>query len=326
MRNFSDTGDNTYGEYEDQVKYICDKLPSVGVTTVYPTLAGSNYEQIKRSVRKIRKVRPECKGAKLDKLQFEGCYMSLERYVTKEAVNPTKEHTDYLVDNDYSDVSMLHVSPDLPGSMEWCDYMVSKGVMPTVGNTGASTEDVIKAADHDLCQADHMYNGYEAMHHRKNGAAVGVLLDDRIKAQLTCDGFHVSSAWVKLIIKTKGLQNVYGVTDMSYCSGIEDGKHVFPNGKVVIARDGFIFDEEGYIESGNMAMNEVLKAARDKLGLSMEEIGSLYAENVARCIGITDRGKIEVGRCADFVLMDKDYNVIQTIIDGKTYYKNKELD
>ena len=75
-----------------------------------------------------------------------------------------------------------------------------------------------------------------------------------------------------------------------------------------------------------MAMNEVLKAARDKLGLSMEEIGSLYAENVARCIGITDRGKIEVGRCADFVLMDKDYNVIQTIIDGKTYYKNKELD
>ena len=34
-----------------------------------------------------------------------------------------------------------------------------------------------------------------------------------------------------------------------------------------------------------------------------------------------DRGKIEVGRRSDFVIMDDDYNVLRTIIKGKTYYE-----
>ena len=54
---------------------------------------------------------------------------------------------------------------------------------------------------------------------------------------------------------------------------------------------------------------------------SDEQIGSLYGENPALCLGIKDRGKIEVGRRADFTIMDNDYNVLQTIIKGETYYK-----
>ena len=64
-----------------------------------------------------------------------------------------------------------------------------------------------------------------------------------------------------------------------------------------------------------------MKAARDRCGLTMEEVGTLYAENVARCINVTDRGKIEVGRKSDLILMTEDYEVLQTIIGGKTVYK-----
>ena len=53
----------------------------------------------------------------------------------------------------------------------------------------------------------------------------------------------------------------------------------------------------------------------------MEEVAALYRENVAGCLNITDRGKIEAGRLSDLVIMDKDYEVIQTIINGKTVYQ-----
>ncbi len=143
-----------------------------------------------------------------------------------------------------------------------------------------------------------------------------------MKAQLTCDGYHVAKSWVKLIIKTKGLQNVYGVTDQSHCSGLEDGVYTMADGSVITAKDGLIYGADGYINSGNNTMNQTMKKAHDLLGLTMEEVGSLYAENVALCLDIKDRGKIEVGRMSDFTLMDKDYNVLKTIIDGEVYYEN----
>ena len=320
LRSFAYGEEDEFGTYEDRVKFLVEKLPEVGVTTVYPTLGGTQYERIARTVREIRKIRDRYEGTRIGDLQFEGVYPSLKRYMTANAVSPSKEHTDWLVDNDYSDVALFHVSPDLPGSMEWCDYMVSQGVDPTVGNTEASAYYVFEAADHGLCQADHMFNGFKAMHHREAGAAAAVMYDDRIKAQLTCDGYHVDPVWVKILIKIKGIDKVYGVSDMSDASGLPEGTHIV-NGKKITAMDGFIYSEDGYITSGNMAINQIMKAARDRCGLTMEEVGTLYAENVARCINVTDRGKIEVGRKSDLILMTEDYEVLQTIIGGKTVYK-----
>ncbi len=321
LRSFQVDDSEEYGTFEEQVCYLAAKLPECGVTTVFPTMGGTDYERIRESLMRIRKLRGKIKGTRIGYFQLEGIYPSLKRYVTAESVNPSPQHTDYLVDNDYSDIIMAHVGPDLPGTDEWCEYMVSKGVFPTVGNTEASAYDVFRAADHGLCQADHMFNGYKAMHHREDGAALGVLLDDRIKAQVTCDGYHVSPMNVRLLIKNKGIDNVYGVSDMSRSSGMPEGTHTMTDGSVITVRDGFIFGENGYIVSGNMSLNEIMKAAEQRCKLSKEEVGRLYGENAAKCLNIKDRGKIEVGRLSDFTLMDEDYNVLCTIIGGKTVYQ-----
>lgn len=321
-RSFSDL-DNSEN-FEENIKFLTSKLPSHGVTTVWPTLDGPHYEINPRSVRRIRKIKNECQGAKIGKFQFEGVFMSLERYMSPDSKNPDIEYTNYLVDNDYSDIGLFHVAPNLQGSMEWIDYMVSKGVEVAVGDCNSKTEDVIEAANHGLRHADHMFNGFEPMHHRNNGTAVGVMLDDRIVCQLTCDGYHVSEAWVKLLIKIKGLKNIYGVSDQSHCSGIKEGERFFTEGKEVIAKDGFIRYLDGNIVSGNMAINETMNAAMKRLHLSREEVACLYCENVADCLKIKDRGKIEIGRTSDFVIMDDNFNVLQTIIDGQTYYKVKD--
>ena len=68
-------------------------------------------------------------------------------------------------------------------------------------------------------------------------------------------------------------------------------------------------------------MNQIMKKAHTIVGLTREQVGSLFAEKPASCLNITDRGKIEVGRRSDFVIMDDDYNVIKTIIKGKIYYE-----
>ena len=313
------------GSVAEQAKYICAKLPEYGVTTVFPTLASdlNNYEEEAEAVRIIRSIRDEIEGAEPLKFHFEITYPTLDRYLPEGKIVqlPTKEHTDKLVNYDYSDIAFICVAPELEGTMEWLDYVVSKGVQPEIGYTKASAEKVIEAADHGLCQCSHIFNGFLPMHHRESSPAVGVLLDNRIKAQITMDGFHVHPAWVKLVIKTKGIDNCYGLTDLSSMSGLPEGENILPDGTKVLTKNGFNWRDDGHILSGNMTMDQIMRAARDKVGLTMEEVGLLFTENPAKCTKIEDRGKIQVGRKADFVIMDKDYHVQKTIIDGKSYYE-----
>lgn len=316
-----------FGEMEEQVSYLCNRFPSTGVTTFFPTINAdwSDYATLGRITRAIRNVKKEgVKGAYPLKMHYECAFLTLERYVDqcKDWMAPAnKKDSDIMVDYDYSDVGIISLAPETEGALDYIDYIVAQGVMPEIGYDNATAEQVIEAADHGLCQAIHLYNGYRPMHHRESNANAAVLYDDRIKAQLTMDGVHVNPFWVKLTIKIKGIDNVYGITDFSSNAGLPEGWHEYANGMRFETRDGFNYHENGHLAGGSNAMNDMMRRARNIVGLSREEVGSLYAESPAKCLNITDRGKIEVGRKSDLVLMDDDYQVYTTIIDGKVFYQ-----
>ena len=166
------------------------------------------------------------------------------------------------------------------------------------------------------------FNGFESMHHRKDGGMVGCMLEDRLTHQITCDGVHVAAPWIKLLIKLKGIDKIYGITDLFNFAGLEDGE--YDNdfyGTVVISGPRCCAKKDGMLLGGNLTWDKMMKSARDTIGLSEIEVAKIYGENPCKCLGITDRGKIEVGRRSDFCIMDKDYHVQKTIIKGKIYYQ-----
>ncbi|MBR0385201.1 MAG: amidohydrolase family protein [Erysipelotrichaceae bacterium] len=328
LRGFNySTSFKNKGTHEEQIRYLLDRLPSTGVTTVFPTLAiiyppiKELYEDLRDSVRNIRKVHQDYRGAEPLKFHFEHPFPTLDRYLHPGLKPATRELADFITDGDYSDVGIFGIAPDYENAMEFIDYLVEKGVDPEDGYTKATAELTREAADHGMNQASHLFNGYQPMHHRTSGPNVGVLLEDRIYAQLTLDGYHVNPAWVKLTLKTKGIDRCYGITDLSGYSGLPEGENVMDDGRVIHTHDGYNWREDGHLQSGNMVANEIMKCARDVVGLTMEEVGRLFFENPAKCLRIKDRGKIEVGRRSDLVIMDKDYKVIRTIIKGETYYE-----
>ena len=320
-------GFRSIGTHEEQVRALLAKLPETGVTTVYPTLAIKNkpineiYEDMRDSVRVIRKVHKDYAGAEPLKFHFEHPFPTLDRYVHQYVKPATIERADLVVDGDYSDVGIFGIAPDYENAIPFIDYLVSKGVDPEDGYTKATVAQTREAADHGMNQASHLFNGYQPMHHRISGPAEGVLLEDRIFAQLTMDGYHVNPDWIKLTLRIKGMDRCYGITDLTEFSGLPEGRNVLEDGTVIETHDGFNWRPDGHLLSGNMVANEIMKCARDIVGLSMEEVGSLYFENPAKCLRLNDRGKIEVGRKSDLVIMDHDYKVLKTIINGDVYYE-----
>ena len=316
-----------YGSLEEQVRFLCKKVTENGVTSIMPTFGDLTVEEYQESIRTVRKVRKDVEGADPFKFHFEGAYQNPQQSSSFEHnhdVLPSIEHTRLITDDDLSDVSIVGIAPEMPGSMEYLDWLYThEGVHAEAGYTKAPAKIIIEAADHGLDQTTHMFNGFEPMHHRIDGPDVGIMLDDRIKCQLTLDSFHVSPYWCKFLIKVKGLENVYGLTDLSEYSGLPEGqRYELYDGHVIIAEGGFIKDEDGTIHSGNNTMDETMRKARHLVGLTKEQVGSIFAENPALCLGVNDRGKIEVGRRSDFVIMDDDYHVQKTIIKGKIFYEN----
>ena len=314
-----------YGDPETQARYICRKVVENGVTSIMPTLGDLTVEEYVECVRLIRKIRKDVDGADPFMFHFEGTYQNPNHHSSfnhRHDTLPSKEHTLAMTDNDLSDVCLIGIAPELPGSMEYLKWLHENSrVHSEAGYTKADAETIIKAADLGLNQTTHMFNGFEPMHHRVDGPDVGIMYDDRIKCQLTLDSYHVSPYWCRFLIKVKGLDHVYGLTDLSAPSGLPEGRYTLEDGSIIIAKDGFITDENGTIHSGNHTMNQIMYKARNLVGLSREEVASIFTENVAGCLDIKDRGKIEKGRRSDFVLMDDDYNVKYTIIGGETAYK-----
>ena len=60
----------------------------------------------------------------------------------------------------------------------------------------------------------------------------------------------------------------------------------------------------------------------EKVGVSLTEAVDFASANPAKNLGIyNERGSIEVGKRADITVLDKDYNVLYTVVGGNIVYK-----
>ncbi|QWT55585.1 amidohydrolase family protein [Christensenella sp. MSJ-20] len=312
------------GDGADAMRKICARYPENGVTSFFPTLAPHNVEMAQRSVQGVKDAMG-CPGTDIVGIHFEGPYFSPHNHASHygpAATNPSPEHTTAMVDGDLDIISMVCVAPELPGAMEYISWARSHGIIIELGYTLATSGQIKEAADRGATQISHLFNGFPKMNHRVDGAVVGCLLEDRLYAQLTVDGVHVLPPFIRLAIKNKGIDHVLGITDGSEYMGKPEGRYIGKTGEEYEIKDGMARDLTGMLLAGTHTFDSVMRTALS-MGLTLEEVGRMYAENPAISMGITDRGKIALGRKGDIVIMDEGLHVEKTIIDGQIFYEAK---
>ena len=136
--------------------------------------------------------------------------------------------------------------------------------------------------------------------------------------QLNGDCIHVSPQFITMILKLKGDDHVIGVSDSSPLMGKPEGEYMMGDKKVFI-RDGAVRDVNGKLVTGCHTFDENMRTMYAN-GFSLETIGKIFTENAAEAYLLKDRGKIEIGRKADLVVMDQDLYVTRTMINGEWFY------
>ncbi len=310
------------GESVESMRKICAHLPQYGVTSFVPTPTDRDDPAFCQNlVRNIRAAKGS-PGADIAGIFIYSAYKNRSISYYAPPVAPTKERTLTLVDNDFSDIKALIIAPELPGGLEHISWLHENGVMGAIGFSEGMPNDITEAVKRGATITDHFPNGFPAIDHHKSMAVTQCLLEDDLYMQLNPDCIHVAPEFIKMMFRCKGEDKFVAVSDSSALMGLPEGEYQ-SNGKTVYIRDGAVRDASGKLVTGAHTYDENMRTFKAK-GFSLETIGRIFTENAARAFHFEDRGKIEEGRRADLVIMNKDLYVEKTMIQGEWFYEKEQ--
>jgi len=162
-----------------------------------------------------------------------------------------------------------------------------------------------------------MFNAMRPFGHRDSGIIGAVLVDDRITAELICDGIHVEPPAIRLLVKSKGRERIVLVSDSLSGAGMPDGNYRLGNFTVHVA-GGVSRTVEGNLAGSTLTLDAAVRNLARFTGLSYRDCLPCATSNPARVLGLEDqKGVLAPGADADLAVLDRSYCVTQTYVRGK---------
>jgi N-acetylglucosamine-6-phosphate deacetylase len=147
------------------------------------------------------------------------------------------------------------------------------------------------------------------------------MLFDELACEIIADTIHVSVPAIKLIAKCKPHDKLILVTDAMRAKGLGEGESEL-GGQKVFVKNGEARLSDGTLAGSVLLMNRAVGNMVEKLGMSVTEACDLASANPAKALGIYgEAGSINVGKRADFAVLDDKFNVLYTVCGGEIIYK-----
>ncbi len=262
--------------------------------------------------------------AKLAGVHLEGPFVSVK---WKGAQNPAyilPPQTEWLeewVSRFPGVIKLQTLAPELEGSLEYIEKLAANNIVPSCGHTDATYDQIIAAADHGLRHATHTFNAMTPLHHRNPGTVGAVLSDDRIVAEVIADGHHVHPAGIKIVTRAKGVHNVILVTDAMAAAGMPDGDYDLGGLPVHMKCGVARLKENDSLAGSTLTMISAVRYLVKEVGVELADASRMASANPARQLGLDDSiGTLEVGKQADFLLLDDELNLQSTWVDGRKLF------
>jgi N-acetylglucosamine-6-phosphate deacetylase len=308
------------GPDPDAIKTLVTRLPTTGVTSFLPTLISSPTERYEEFFDALEEGAVE-NGARVLGAHLEGPFLAPDRKGAHDPAHLRPIDLGFLRELLRSGkVRIMTLAPELPNSLEAIELLLEEGAVASAGHTDATCEEVTRAVDAGLSLGTHLYNAMRPLAHREPGTVGALLTDDRVKVGIIADGVHVHEAALRLAYRAKGSEGLILVTDAMQAAGMPPGDYELGQRKVHL-EDGAVRLPDGTLAGSALTMDEAVRNAVRFLVVSLAQAVRMAAETPAAALNLDGKGKIAVGCDADFVLLDSEGTVLETIVAGETVYE-----
>lgn len=294
-----------------------------GVTSFLATTLTQSEEVLTNAVSNVAKVVEEgYEGAEILGIHFEGPYLNKahkgaqpEEYCVKPNIEQFKRYQKAA----HGLIKYITMAVENDEDYALTKYCSQNNVVVSIGHSNATYEQAVQAYAHGARSMTHVYNAMTPFTHRANGLVGGALRIRNMYGEIICDGNHSTLAALNNFFTSKGPDYSIMITDSLMCKGFPVGtKFDFGGQEVVIYPDG----SAHLVEAGNLAgstlnVNKGLKILIEYALVPVNYAINACTSNPARCLHVDDRkGTIGVGYDADLVVLDRDYEVVQTYCKG----------
>ena len=185
---------------------------------------------------------------------------------------------------------------------------------------GLTSKEAVQAFAHGARSMTHVYNGMTPFNHRANGLVGAAYRMKSMYGEIICDGNHSTPLALHQFFEAKGPHYGIMVSDALMAKGSPAGsKFIFGGNEIEIYEDGsaHLTSSKG-LAGSTLHINEGLRILIEEALVPVDTAINSCTKNPAACLKIDDRkGSIKVGLDADLVVLDRDYQVLQTYCMGK---------
>lgn len=286
------------------------KYAEQGVTTVVPTLASDTLERMLEKV------------ALISSLGFPAAHIE-GRYLNEAKKGAHASHL--IAPLNAEEIEMfakaangmhLHFSCafELDEGGKFLSAIKNHGYTASLAHTNATYEQALDCICRGVKSFTHLFNAMPAVHHRAGGAIVAGLTSDAY-TEIICDGLHLAPETVKLVKTAKSQDKVVLITDSMMGTGCEDGDYSIA-GNPVVLKDGKAYTLDGALAGSTLELLNGVKNYAAFTGVSFPEAVVCATENPAALIGLSDRGRLDIGCKADILRLNSDLKLKEVYIDG----------
>lgn len=338
-------GSFLYENNEKSLRMMIEDQVKEGVTSFLATTFTDSLDSIYQSIESCNAVMKENhKGTELLGLHIEGPFINKkykgaqkEEYCLDPNVDIMKDFVNRCAMD--RQIKLITLAPELPGAKELVEYCTSENIQISAGHTGASFEEIQRAKEWGVSGVTHMYSAMTGLHHRDPGVVGAALYSDDLYCEFAKQtGITVKHEVFDITYRLKGPNRIIMTTD---CLGNGMQKepyyharrdvHFIPNGDTMIERyrDGreIIHDLNDY-ESIRTIELSYIDSVRNMLKhtkMSWNDLALITSTNSSKYIKVDDRkGTIEIGKDADFTIINEGVDLLATVVGGEVLYKGKE--
>ena len=207
-------------------------------------------------------------------------------------------------------VRIITLAPENVAAMSAISALRTRNIVVAIGHSKASDMFTLGAINAGAGLVTHLFNAMSGVHHRHDGVALVALTDDRVAVSLIADLVHVQSRAISLTFRAKP-DAVVLVTD-SIAPHSESARI---RGIELIS--GVPRLPDGTLAGSSLTMNIAIKNIVQQCEVDVHLAIQAATVTPAKILNLADRGAIAIGKRADLVALDPEFEIRRVWINGE---------
>ncbi|HSS35231.1 MAG TPA: N-acetylglucosamine-6-phosphate deacetylase [Patescibacteria group bacterium] len=278
-----------------------------GVTSFLPTAVSAPLDALTLFADRVRRWLPDAPSDGAEPLGFnlEGPFLAHARRGAHDPAHllVPAETPRAALDPVLDGLRLTTIAPELPGALELISWLRDRGVATSVGHSAATFEQARAGFDAGATSTTHLFNAMTGIDHRTPGVALAALLDDRAYVELIADGIHVVPPVWPLISRLKPPDRLMLVSDAIAIAGTGSGRGRIGGLDVEVVDGRVVLAGTTTLAGSAIALDDAVRNLVAH-GIPLPTAVGAATRNPLELVGVTDRGRLEVGQRADLIELD----------------------